>query len=397
MWILPRNLPTSVFAPDTVALISDSSEQSQACAQSLLVRSKPMPARTWLRKWKRDSWTRHLSGRILKPSHGEHFTGAWTSSLAATPASHLVPPASGSAQTTPATSGPLLLPGFDSCSPDSVSLRTSKDTSALGSEQSLKNWQNSVTQRRGAYLARVKLALLTRESGCSFSPKGVNWPTPDLAPDAPNLNSNKRNTPKSFKEAINWPTVSASEDAAGTPDGKMQWMLSQAARTGCSTRADYQAQGSAWPTPQARDFKDTAGDKTERNTLNLGRAVHGRPAPANPSTDGSRQESWATPRSCSAIAATITRESATAANRFPNLETQVGRQAWGTPRTGMAQAGRRLDAKKSTLEAQIGCEGRKLNPRWVETLMGLPVGWTMASCASPVTIAPMNSACLATA
>jgi hypothetical protein len=29
----------------------------------------------------------------------------------------------------------------------------------------------------------------------------------------------------------------------------------------------------------------------------------------------------------------------------------------------------------------------KLNPRWVETLMGLPVGWVMPSCTSPVTIA----------
>jgi hypothetical protein len=29
----------------------------------------------------------------------------------------------------------------------------------------------------------------------------------------------------------------------------------------------------------------------------------------------------------------------------------------------------------------------KLNSRWVETLMGLPIGWTMPSCASPVTIA----------
>jgi len=26
----------------------------------------------------------------------------------------------------------------------------------------------------------------------------------------------------------------------------------------------------------------------------------------------------------------------------------------------------------------------KLNPRWVETLMGLPVGWTMASCLHPI-------------
>ena len=32
----------------------------------------------------------------------------------------------------------------------------------------------------------------------------------------------------------------------------------------------------------------------------------------------------------------------------------------------------------------------KLNPRWVETLMGLPIGWTMPSCTSPQTIAPMS-------
>jgi hypothetical protein len=33
----------------------------------------------------------------------------------------------------------------------------------------------------------------------------------------------------------------------------------------------------------------------------------------------------------------------------------------------------------------------KLNPRWVEVLMGLPVGWCMPSCMSPVTIEPTNS------
>ena len=39
---------------------------------------------------------------------------------------------------------------------------------------------------------------------------------------------------------------------------------------------------------------------------------------------------------------------------------------------------------------ELSQEGR-LNPRWVETLMNLPVGWTMPSCASPVTIERMNS------
>jgi len=68
MWILPRPLHTLASALDTEALTLDLQEQSQICASSLLVRSKPSPLRTWLQKWKRDSWTSHLSGRILKPS-----------------------------------------------------------------------------------------------------------------------------------------------------------------------------------------------------------------------------------------------------------------------------------------------------------------------------------------
>ena len=48
-------------------------------------------------------------------------------------------------------------------------------------------------------------------------------------------------------------------------------------------------------------------------------------------------------------------------------------------------------------EAEINIVGNrpelpaKLNPRWVETLMGLPVGWTMPSCQDPWIIAPMSS------
>lgn len=60
-WILPKQLHTLASALDTEALISDLNEQSQICAQSLLLRSKPSPARIWSRKWKRDSWTQHLS------------------------------------------------------------------------------------------------------------------------------------------------------------------------------------------------------------------------------------------------------------------------------------------------------------------------------------------------
>lgn len=48
------------------------------------------------------------------------------------------------------------------------------------------------------------------------------------------------------------------------------------------------------------------------------------------------------------------------------------------------------EAQSSTLGSRQGY----LNPRWVETLMGLPVGWTMPSCATPWTIEQTSLGCL---
>lgn len=41
-----------------------------------------------------------------------------------------------------------------------------------------------------------------------------------------------------------------------------------------------------------------------------------------------------------------------------------------------------LDPEKPSTN---GSRQGSLNPRWVETLQGIPVGWVMPSCASPVT------------
>jgi hypothetical protein len=76
-----------------------------------------------------------------------------------------------------------------------------------------------------------------------------------------------------------------------------------------------------------------------------------------------------------------------------DLKDQVGAtdKQWATPRAEMDSGAH--NGKPDTLHSQmkVAMMG-KLNPRWVETLMGLPVGWTMPSCASPVTIAPTNCA-----
>jgi hypothetical protein len=129
--------------------------------------------------------------------------------------------------------------------------------------------------------------------------------------------------------------------------------------------------------------------------------------------------SWPTPRSCSAMAATITPDSAWAENRFPNLETVVGRRLWPTPDASSrgptkdynpkskSQSGRTLQSfvakfptpqasdnrdrgnmsnpaiqrriamgKQIMLSQSVDQNSGQLNPTWVEWLMGWPLGWT---------------------
>jgi len=112
-------------------------------------------------------------------------------------------------------------------------------------------------------------------------------------------------------------------------------------------------------------------------------------------------KNWATPRA---------EMDSGAHNGIPDtLHSQMKacvKQSWPTPAsagvtggpTGLAGGSGNREKLASMLpdsEARaMGCG--KLNPRWVETLMGLPVGWTMPSCASPVTIERMNSDCSVT-
>jgi hypothetical protein len=93
-----------------------------------------------------------------------------------------------------------------------------------------------------------------------------------------------------------------------------------------------------WPTPLASDvytdnLKSSQQKDGSMHSVSLGQAV----------------QMWPTPRSNTAMASLITPEIANDPKRFPNLETVVGRREQVTGR---------------------------LNPMWVEWLMGFPLGWT---------------------
>jgi hypothetical protein len=171
------------------------------------------------------------------------------------------------------------------------------------------------------------------------------------------------------------------------------------------------------------DYRASIGRKYVPGSLEEQMQQHGQAAPANPSTDGSRQGWWTPQVQDSKHSGTnptangkrdllvnqvnwaTPRTGATDSSRPNNkggipLADQAKREQWATPIMGDSHlastpevAQKRIEEGKVTLSRQ---NPGKLNPRWVETLMGLPVGWTMPSCKSPVTIEQTSFASSAT-
>ena len=458
MWILTPSI-TSAFAAATGALTSASNEQlAAAFARSLLSRSKPSPQRTWLQRLKRDSWTTHLSGAISSDSLGESFTDWWTSSLAVTRASHSAQPASDSEPKTHDTSGRLSQPELLQCDQQYVSLKTSRDISALGYPTLSKTWADWVTERRGAWRARVSAARLTRGSGSSY------WPTArtnDSVAGRPNdgkdrIGKNGERFGINLSDKViaeqNWPSPVASEVRQGFQDRSRGMKGSQESLTTVVMKG--------WPTPNASDSLQGGTTQGNRKDPNLSIAVHGQAAPASPNRHGSRQglwptitahtpdmesngpnghpgtylagavKQWMTPRACEAqnppmgvdkrhhglthqvkywptpkqqedgrsLDAWKKHQAENKRNGSsggpPGATLNIAIQQWATPRTptgGPESAQRKQELGWATSGGDLASQASgKLNPRWVETLMGLPIGWTMPSCTSPVTIAPTS-------
>ena len=274
-------------------LTLDLNESSQICAQSLLVRSKPMQSRTWLQKWKRDSWTQLLYGRILKPSHGESFVEKWTSSLEAS----LVNPSQlqdvEKEMKIQDTFSPTSSKESNFSDLPLFSLRTLKGSSPLNSEKDgltpkerpfcfmyLGSWKEWIIKQRQEYLVRLKSELLINGS------ESLSWASPikeDYKRRGPN--SRQQGLPNQVK------TSSQVEEEKIKKSGNLPELF---------------------PTPTANEHKYRL--------------------------------------------------------------------------KGTSQASQNLNA----------IHRGQLNPRWVETLMAVPIGWTMATCVNPYVIERTNSDSLVT-
>jgi len=179
MWILPNNYPlSSAFAAATGVSSEELALPDLNIESSLMWRSKPSAVKTWQRRWKTSSWMPRLYGRILKPSLHICFETKLASSLAVILAKDFPQPDSEKEQKTLDTCGPTLNNTSPQLDLFACSLRTSKDISPSDFEKSLATWKALVTQQRGEYSQRVKLALRTKEN------ESTSWATPRAADSA---------------------------------------------------------------------------------------------------------------------------------------------------------------------------------------------------------------------
>ena len=327
MWIIPKTL--SHFVPDTEGLNLDLEERAWMCAQSLMWRSKPSAAPTWERRLKKGGWITHLSGRILKPSLHESFEEKYTASVVDIPVSHFRQQASEKEKktqdtyghTSSSTSGQLDLFGAFG--------KMSKDTPRWGYGESCPIWKKKVIDARGAYSQRKKLARHTKGNECS------SWPTA---------------TSRDWKDSMGNVPPSRQKECKQTLGQRV----------------------AHWATPQASDHIEGARTANESNQKCLGRDLNqmenwptpraGNPGSRKPGTGGKilaeeAKKNWPTPRETMSRDATHDRGKC-------NLGEVVHGLHNGPP----------APEKSSTSGKNHGSP--KLNPNWVEQLMGLNTGWT---------------------
>ena len=172
---------------------------------------------------------------------------------------------------------------------------------------------------------------------------------------------------------------------------------------------------SVWKTPQATDgeggvMQIREGADGKYKLRDYAAKWHGLPDPENLNTGGSRQGLWATPQCQDAhninqktpthktIPAQLTQNPQWATPNNFCFQPPENTEQWS--KRAEFQQGKGVNLHKP-IQSQVLHENEKvmgpmppsalrLNPRWVETLQGIPVGWTMPSCASPVTPVSMN-------
>jgi len=299
----------------------------------------PLPRPSSWHGWKKRPWRRLLSGTTLPPSTADAGVASWIASLAAAPARTSPSPESGLAS---------MVREADSGGNSSASLTrqgllfSSGKTSEVPSPPRW-TWSRKTLRAGGSELRLALFALKTwvRPTNESAS---LSWPTP-TATDAKGSGSAAYSTESGRHSGVtltdaavrNWPTPRASDGDKGGPNQTQKGVPSLVAleRSGL------------WETPAAGQFNYSESPESfEARSAEL-LARGSRPLGVNL---GQQAQRWATP---------------------------AARDHRDNHGGGGLSHGRYSDSLP--VQVRRGTPGMVLNPAFVESLMGLPRGWTSPS------------------
>ena len=378
MWIVPKNFSdTYPFVQGIQDLGLDSSEFCQLCERSLMSKSKPTQFKTWLTKWNKDSYLQHLCTQTLKPSHSQTFVDAWTSYLVAFPASPSVKPGQEDQQKTHAISSPTLPMESTPVQQDMFSSKTSKESSPpkpltgrVFSDMSSENWKDCVTRRRGEYSQRQKQAQAIRESEYLSLLQEMENRSMTCSPDTQSQNPpsgqpDLTNNSLSGKSQESWATPNTMDHLPSrSVESQMQRALG--VRKGRSKPDNLREQvdpeqvavyqeAKNWPTPTASEaLKKGAQPQYGQICLSNHPIIVG-PVTREKKVKSGNEKKWATP---------------TTRDHKGSYSPEALVRKDGKSRMDELPQQAQYD------ETNISKVG-KLNPSWVEQLMGLPVQWSM--------------------
>lgn len=323
MWLYVPDLESSPSAPDSED--SSSASESPYPDPELFATSSgklsPRPL-SW-RGWRNRPWVELLYGTISRPSTASRGAARWISSLRGSLVSRGAPRGAGRESQTSGGSGRTSSASFGRFNPDGSFSRTLLDLFEGGSSPSSVDWPASGSMRSGVCSARDPWVPPISVRGSSSS-RGSPWdrnqyPTPSAVPYGTSQNEGR---------------VSHDRPTRGTPSletGMRRWATPRAARGPWTQdkgnpedrRLTLEGEAQNWPTPNSRDWKDTG-------TL-------------PPWEEG--------------------------LGRFATRRDQLAR---------VAQHSFHPDLTTSTCGPECSPKHRRLNPRFVSWLIGLPPCWSIA-------------------
>jgi hypothetical protein len=412
VWIAPPSIRSAFAAASACSMkefTPDLSSWASEAERSCTLSGKLSPSASWLRAWKKDHWLQRLSGLAISPNcQQDAFADWWMASLLDSPVktspSRAVAPAltasdpvfsstfstsqtiavRGSSfwRTSQASLVPQLplwtkpAPPTMPPSPLEAAFRTwALKMVAYSNARPPESWENWPTvggMRNGSLFQRPTWVPVMGAQGGSASPGG--WPTPDC--NTASYSNGERG--QNIREAASlWMTPKASDGSKGGPNQRgskgdlmlpsmaAQWPTPNAhdgRRPGVDAKstqgANLNRDASNWPTPTAQDCEQSGSAKAGHLTLNQS-AVHQWPTPAARDF-----------RSEQGGVKTMEHFNRPAG---PSLPAFIAHSEF-SPLAQPTAAGQ--DCLPDSPGSPQPSQTKRLNPYFVEWLMGWPAGWT---------------------